>query len=226
MKIQKWSIRCAVCGHESEQDIVMSHSSFGYPDFDMKPSGSMLKIGSNIQECPYCHYCNYDITTTIERRFTSNPKLWMESECFKHFMESEETNPELFRRSEAVAMQYKNNGEYKKYYRELLNMFWIMEDLDKSEIEGDFEEDKKILRNHLIENYRDHILDEQLDQLLQYADILRMNSNFEEAQKVINSIELLSFRKSEDFSKIIEKEKEYIEDMDSERHNLSEVFDF
>ena len=45
MEAERVKIKCAVCGKESEQMVVISNYISGTPDLDLKPNGSMMGIG-------------------------------------------------------------------------------------------------------------------------------------------------------------------------------------
>ncbi|MBE6960513.1 MAG: hypothetical protein E7448_07330 [Ruminococcaceae bacterium] len=55
--------KCAVCGAESEQDVLTSANAFGSPDLDLRPSEMARSTMSFwIGECPHCGY----IASSIE----------------------------------------------------------------------------------------------------------------------------------------------------------------
>lgn len=56
------SIRCAVCGIESEQTILTSYSLFGEPDLDFRPAPMLREtIHDWLMECPNCGYVAKDL---------------------------------------------------------------------------------------------------------------------------------------------------------------------
>lgn len=53
---------CAVCGEDSEQEVLYSTSSFGSDDIDGRPHGlARASLGFYIQKCPHCGYVNGSI---------------------------------------------------------------------------------------------------------------------------------------------------------------------
>lgn len=75
--MDKFDIKCSVCGKPSPQWILMSTNSMGYPDLDLRPA-EMQRSTMNtwISECPHCGYVA--------------PSLEDELKISKEFLESEE----------------------------------------------------------------------------------------------------------------------------------------
>ena len=54
--------KCAVCTKTSPQTVLMSTSTFGYPDLDLRPSEMhRSSMFAWLQECPHCGYVAVDI---------------------------------------------------------------------------------------------------------------------------------------------------------------------
>lgn len=73
MDIIKVSKKCALCGKEEDYTKILSNFIFGNPNLDLKPNGSMADLGSEIDMCPHCGYCNFDVEKPIKdgcRMFT------------------------------------------------------------------------------------------------------------------------------------------------------------
>jgi tetratricopeptide (TPR) repeat protein len=52
------TVRCALCGASSNQNILTSTSSFGSPDLDLRPNGpARWSLQFSVQRCPRCGYC-------------------------------------------------------------------------------------------------------------------------------------------------------------------------
>ena len=57
------TVKCAVCGRKSSQDILCSTNTFGAPDLDTRPAEMQRATILNwVQECPTCGYCAGDIS--------------------------------------------------------------------------------------------------------------------------------------------------------------------
>jgi hypothetical protein len=58
------SKKCAICGHDGTYTVIMSTSSFGAPDLDLRPPEiARSNLHYQIQRCPSCGYCAPDIST-------------------------------------------------------------------------------------------------------------------------------------------------------------------
>jgi hypothetical protein len=56
-------ITCAACGKSSQFHVLISTSSFGGPDLDLRPPPlERDTMASWVQDCPECHYCVPDIS--------------------------------------------------------------------------------------------------------------------------------------------------------------------
>ena len=58
---------CSVCGETTEQPVLMSTNSWGYPDLDLRPP-EMQRATMHvwIQECPHCGYVAGDLSDELE----------------------------------------------------------------------------------------------------------------------------------------------------------------
>lgn len=62
-KFQMIQSGCAICGKVSQQNVILSVSSSGYMDLDTRPASPLRNhLSDLVQMCPYCHYCNTDIS--------------------------------------------------------------------------------------------------------------------------------------------------------------------
>lgn len=209
MKVQKNIYKCAVCGTENEYLNYMSNFVKGYSDFDMKPVGSMMGIGANIMECPNCHYSSYQINTTIEPRFTNNLKLWNELSEFQEIIKNYSGD---LRKILLVAKQYENNMDYSNAYKSYIMASWVCDEKNASDF-----------RIKACQMFAEKILPNYNNNLLQIVDMLRMEGNFDDALKVISSIEQITDESDDKLLKIINAEKDFIQNKDTNRHNLGEI---
>lgn len=210
MKVQKKIYKCAVCGTENEYLDYMSNFVKGYSDFDMKQVGSMIGIGANIMECPNCHYSSYQINTTIESRFTNNLKLWNE---LSEFQEIIKKYSGALRKILLVAKQYENNMDYSNAYKSYIMASWVCNEKNASDF-----------RTKACQIFAEKVLPYYNSNLLQIVDILRMEGDFDDALKVIGSIEQITDEFDDKLLKIINAEKNFIQNKDISRHNLGEIF--
>lgn len=210
MKVQKNIYKCAVCGTENEYLDYMSNFVKGYSDFDMKPVGSMMGIGANIMECPNCHYSNYKINNTIEPRLANNLELWNELSEFQEIIKNYSGD---LRKILLVAKQYENNMDYSNAYKSYIMASWACDEKNASDF-----------RIKACQMFAEKILPNYNNNLLQIVDMLRMEGNFDDALKVISSIEQITDESDDKLLKIINAEKDFIQNKDTNRHNLGEIF--
>ncbi len=210
MKVKKILYKCGVCGVENEYLDYMSNFINGYSDFDMKPVGSMMSIGANIMECPNCHYANYRIYNTIESRLANNLELWNKSKDFQEIIKNYSGS---LRKILLVAKQYENNADYFNAYKSYIMASWVVDDKKASDF-----------RVKACQLFTDKILPNYTNNLLQIADILRMEEEFEKSTKIVNSVKGLIDEKEKKLLKIINTETDFIKNNDSKRHNLGEIF--
>ncbi len=58
--------KCVYCGCETEVQVLMSTSSFGYCDLDLRPAPlRRFIVGSYIHECPNCGYVNNHLDVDV-----------------------------------------------------------------------------------------------------------------------------------------------------------------
>lgn len=211
MKVQKSLYKCGVCSIENEYLDYMSNFVRGYSDFDMKPVGSMMKIGANIMECPNCHYANYKIDTTIESRLANNLELW---NTLSEFQKIIKNYSGALRKILLVAKQYENNMDYLNAYKTYIMASWVSNDKNASNF-----------RVKACQLFVDKILPNYNNNLLQIVDILRMEGSFDNAIKLIGAVKGITDESDENLLKIIDAEIEFIKNKDLKRHNLSEIFE-
>ena len=221
MKIKQVIVKCAMCKEESEQEVLMSNSIFGKPDLDMKPTGSKASPAAGIQECPFCHYCNFDLTQFIEERYKTAQaplNLWLNDENISYVIENE--TDEDAKKCMIMAEQYMNNEDYDATRNMLLKAYWCTGD----------EEIKKQYRSDFIEVFERYSLENEITKYIQLADVSRQHSEFEKATKFLNTAKELyknlpietSVQTSTFFDECLDFEQELISEKDVKSHNLSE----
>ena len=215
MEIERVKIKCAVCGKESEQMVVISNYVSGAPDLDLKPNGSMMGIGENVQECPYCHYCNYDISQAVQSRLEleDSLKLWENDEDIQNIIKSDE-NPTV-KKFLLLAELYRGNLEYEKALKALISASWVTSD-DKA----------KELRNQALSLYISNVIPRIRTKLLQMADIARQNEEYDVALSLVDALTNLLNKKDCDYKELksfAKFEKKLIKEKDNQRHNSREA---
>ena len=204
---------CPVCGKEAEYKEINSYSVFGSPGLDRKPNNSMKPLGEEIQECPYCHYCNYDISKLIESRFANNLELWNNDEEIQEIIKTETG---ALRKYLLLAKMYENKMDYLGMYYALINAGWLSEK----------EKAKKYLHDAL-SVYIWEILPTVRSDLMQLADIARQCEYFDVASDVLGAVHHLINEDDQEHYKFEENfihyELSLIEKQNSAPHNIDEI---
>ena len=114
---------CAVCGTESEMNVVVSTSAFGSPDLDTRPPAPMRHtIGLRVQQCPTCGYCAGNIEEahpgTAERVATDAYRARLEDPAY----------PTLANRFRALAWLRGEEGRYAEAAWAAIQAAWMCDD--------------------------------------------------------------------------------------------------
>lgn len=218
MKTEQIEKKCAICDKTENYIEIYSMSSFVAPNLDLKPNGSQANITMDIQMCPHCGYCNFDISSHIQDRF-ANPRnnkleLWNNYTKVQEILKGDKS--EDVKKCLIMAEQYMGNLDYKDAYNMLIRASWC---------ETDINESKKI-KGEALDYYLEKILPSVRDGLLQVADTLRQAEGFETAQNFIDATKCINFENSQGYQyveKIINYEKNLIENKDSNEHSQNEI---
>ena len=112
-----------------------------------------------------------------------------------------------------VAKQYENNMEYFNAYKSYIMASWVCDEKNASDF-----------RIKACQMFAEKTLPNYNDNLLQFADMLRMEGDFNNAIKVIDAVKGLTDESDDKLLKIINAEKDFIQNKDKSRHNLGEIF--
>ena len=221
MKIKLATVKCIMCKEESEQQILYSNSIFGKPDLDMRPSGSKASPAAGIQECPHCHYCNYDLTQYLEETYKTAKApltLWVSDENIRNIIENEPDDDA--RKCMIMAQQSMNNEDFDATRNMLIRAYWCTS----------FEDQKIQYRNDFIEVFEYYSIENEIKKYIQLSDVLRQAGEFEKAQNYLNTAKSIfknlpienSVESTTFFEECFDFEEELINDKDVKSHNLSE----
>ncbi|MBE7075224.1 MAG: hypothetical protein E7376_04525 [Clostridiales bacterium] len=218
MQIVKEKKVCIICGKEEEYSVLLSNFINGAPDLDLKPNGSMASLGMEIQQCPHCGYCNYDISETIQSRFAfkcNNPlELWQNYDEVQEILKSNKN--EALKKYLVMAEQFKGDLNNKKAYQMLLKASWV----------ADTKEQAKELMKEAYNLFVEEMLPDIRNQLFQVVDIARQIEYFDQSKAILdacNNIIDENYEDAETLEKIVKYQTKLIENKDSQRHNLSEI---
>ena len=102
--------------------------------------------------------------------------------------------------------------DYSNAYKSYIMASWVCDEKNASDF-----------RIKACQMFAEKILPNYNNNLLQIVDMLRMEGNFDDALKVISSIEQITDESDDKLLKIINAEKDFIQNKDTNRHNLGEI---
>lgn len=206
----KIKTKCAVCGRESEQSVLMSTNAIGSMDLDTRPPEMQRSVLIyEIQECPHCHYCNRTISDIIP----SFKNEALSSPSFKKFLE-DDTVRDIPKRFILAGFLNAVSGNDMTAGILYLNAAWMFDDY--SEIVNAEKSRKKaaFYIKKVVEN------DSKPETVIMLSDILRRAGEFDEAGKVLNT---LTEVKEDILKKIISFENILIKEQDRDCYRVEEA---
>ncbi len=179
--IRPQMLTCAVCGEQSEQEVMYSTSSYGSSDIDGRPHGlARTSLGFYIQQCPHCGYVNSSID---DKPSFSIRKEWLKEYSYLtcdgiHFL------------SDLAAMFYRKyliniaENEKGKALIAILRASWACDD------QQDLENAKKCRR--IAANIVYELYDRTKDDgyLLLWCDLMRRSGQFD---KMVSDLDEIYF---------------------------------
>jgi hypothetical protein len=117
--------KCAVCTKTSPQTVLMSTSSWGYPDLDLRPSEMQRSsMFAWLQECPHCGYVSVD----IEKELEASSDLLKSDEYLA--CDGYEFKSDLAKRFYRHYLISKAEKDYGSEFLSLLHCAWACDDAD------------------------------------------------------------------------------------------------
>ena len=164
--------KCVNCGAESEQEVIYSSHVFGGTrHLDTRFDNGEVNL--NVQVCPNCYYCNFDISAK-----SKSAKTIMESAEYKTLSKSKlDAQAKQYITAAMVNEQDKKSIEAGRLY---LAASWIFEDKKDNKNADKY---RQLAVKNLIKNVKK---DEEGHLTLQCIDLLRKNKEFDEAQKLLD----------------------------------------
>ena len=174
MKKTEVLLKCVNCGVESEQEVIYSSHIFGGTrHLDTRFDNGEVNL--NVQVCPNCHYCNFEISTK-----SKSAKTVMESAEYKTLAKSKlDAQAKQYITAAMVNEQDKKSIEAGRLY---LAASWIFEDKKDYKNANKY---RQLAVKNLMKNLKK---DEDGHLTLQCIDLLRKNKEFDEAQKLLNNL--------------------------------------
>lgn len=174
-RIDEQVVECAYCGQKSKQIVVLSTNNFGGMDLDTRPGGmSRSMIGYQIQECPHCHYCNYNIGSI-------NGQISMQFEQYIELL-NDSSRPLIAKRYQLAGLLSNQLGNNKLAGLLFLRSAWVCDDENNVEL-------AKSARSLAAQSLSKHVAStNDGDVALMLVDIYRRASMFNEANDMILQI--------------------------------------
>ncbi len=217
MKIEKTKLKCAVCGKQSNQEIVLSQHHFGVKQhLDTRCDNGMVDVP--IQECPHCHYSNSSIDTCEEVT-----KKIVESPAYQAIVSSD-----LNKKAKSY-IQAAIINEKMKNFENAGNLYlfatWVFEDENDNKNATKY---RKLAYKNLIKVAEEK---DDGDTYLQCTDLLRKNKEFDKANELAHKVfldatnvdpEYRVTNEYVDLLNIIHFERKLIQNKDSADHLVEE----
>jgi hypothetical protein len=170
--------KCAVCTKTSPQTVLMSTSSWGYPDLDLRPSEMQRSsMFAWLQECPHCGYVAVDIENepgVSSELLKSDGYLACEGYEFKS---------DLAKRFFKHSLISKAKGDYRSQFFSLLHCAWKCDDAE----DGLAVEMRKLALKS-IDKFNARSDDEKSNLKLIKADLLRRSLQFDKLISEFNDV--------------------------------------
>ena len=207
--------KCAYCGSESEQTILLSMNETGYPTLDCRPQ----RMGEDpiyviIDKCPYCKYTAFDISGEI-------PGLDSELLKSKEFKDIVEKFEKQGVAGNYLIYAYLNESveDYNAAAINYLHAAWIFD--DSRNIQYALKARQKAASSFL--KLEDGEL--SVTNLFQTLDLLRRTKQFDEALEFLEPLEEV-FNDRDIFHALVLFQKELIKNKDSEEYRTKDAMDF
>ena len=201
---------CSVCGETTEQPVLMSTNSWGYPDLDLRPpemQRSTMHVW--IQECPHCGYVAGDLSDELEIS-----KDYLKCEEYKT-CEGNDFKSDLAGRFYKLHMIGRESGNAEKAFYSLRNCIWKCDDV-QDELAVEMRKRAVELADELIE--RDTEDKEIL--ILMKADFLRRSGQFDRLVEEYGNIAL----DDENCDKVLRYQIEKAKEQDDKCYTTEEIF--
>lgn len=214
-QIIRKNFQCAICGHLSTHDVILSMHYTEWPDLDGRQTDMReAYFSASIQRCPSCGYCATDIS-----KASANAKELVYSPDYCNQSENPDF-PLLANSFICLSMIFEKDGDFSSAGWASLKASWICDD------RNNIDEAKKC-RLRAVEMFKKSWIRGRgsqaffHDEFVMLTDLLRRAEKFDEALAVCE--EGLAKNQDEQFRKFLEYEKALIEKQDSGTANSSTV---
>lgn len=214
-QIFREEIKCAICGHPSTHDVVMSMHITDWPDLDGRHSGMERSIFAlSIQRCPSCGYCAPDIS-----KESPKAREAVQGQAYCEQLENPDFPP-LANSFLCKSMISEKEGDFSSAGWASLKAAWACDDRDHND-------GAKKCRLRAVEMFKKAMDSGEKfsgmfnNDYVMLTDLLRRAERFDEALAVCE--EGLAKNLDEQFKKFLEFEKALIEKGDSGSANSSTV---
>jgi len=208
MKRTTSKLKCAICGKESQQQVILSSNTCGTrTHLDLRIVGAKTSLSDRIQRCPHCNYANNDIEENIGIGIN-------ELKCAKYqeILKSDiNDTAKSFILCAILCDKAKQKRDASAMYH---HASWVFDDLKDTQNADKY---RKKASERLLEVA---IEEDDGDTAVQCVDLLRRNGNYKKALWIIDEIGKTDI---EEIDKILAFEKELIAKKDKTPHFVDEV---
>ena len=208
MKRTTSKLKCAICGKESQHNIILSSNTFGTKtQLDLRVVGGKTSLSDRIQRCPHCNYANNDIEENIGIGIN-------ELKCAK-YQEILNSNLDDTAKSFILCAILCDKAKQKRDAGMMYHYAsWVFDDLKDTENADKY---RKKACDRILEVA---IEEDDGDTAVQCVDLLRRNGNYKKALELIDEIGKTDI---EEIDKILAFEKELIAKKDKTPHFVDEA---
>lgn len=189
-RFKEVKVKCAVCGNEICERLMLSSNSFGYADLDFRPAGMLrYAMGSQVNYCPNCGYSNYD----VNKLNYPNAKEYIKSEEYQAVINNQ---PDWHaRKFYLLAMIQEHNNVLPSAQYNYLRAAWFYDDIGE----------KKLAKQSRIKSIACYLLIKELtiEDYLVLIDMYRRIREFNKALETIDAVKKMDLDGNENKETIL-----------------------
>lgn len=212
-------VSCAMCGAESNQPFVLSTSTWGGPDLDLRPAPMQgCIIDAYIHHCPSCGYCSWSLDDQVCDSVRLINKV-IASESYQSQL-SDTTLPEPAGYYLCLAMIEEGCEDYAAAGWSALSAAWLCDDVENNDVAVRCRKRAVELWEKALKKGQKAVEEKGTGEIVM-ADVLRRVGEFDKAIEIANR-GLREFP-AVHIRKILRFEKKLVRNHDTGRYNVDDV---
>lgn len=210
------TVKCTICGTESECTGIMSTNAFGSSDLDMRPPEMQRSTMMFwVQRCPRCGYCASDLSEDVPIACEI-----IESAAYKE-RANDPASPPLARCFACQALINENAGNYSAAAWALIHAAWACDDASQEESAKRFRLSAAEMIN--VAMGKEQLLTDDLTEDVALAiDLMRRAGDHETARYLVGLIRDMDMK--DEIKQILVFQEALMDRGDTACHKCSEVF--